>query len=151
MVHPPSPDVDKARWMSSIHWETCDPFRVEWLNTRPTEFWEVGKLRNPFFENRKVFVGRDGQEYNADCGRKLIEIMDHPPARFNEQTLPPAWKAPKTRGLEDECKDSQPADDGSVESVDCANWQPVRLAGARDAGGPNQDEEETRSVNLIDW
>lgn len=76
MTTAPSPDVATANWMGNISWEASDPFRVEWLNTCRTEFWNVGDLKNSFNDEAPVFVGRDGQEYPESCGRKIIEIIN---------------------------------------------------------------------------
>ncbi|UKZ53460.1 hypothetical protein TrVGV298_007252 [Trichoderma virens] len=68
--HPP------AKWMSTISWEPSAPFRIQWLNTRRTEFWKLGELRNPLNDGEPVFVGRDGQEFPEACGRKMLRVMD---------------------------------------------------------------------------
>jgi hypothetical protein len=76
MTTAPSPDIATAKWMNNISWEASSPFRVEWLNTRRTEFWNLGDLKNSFNDEAPVFVGRDGQEYPESCGRKIIEIIN---------------------------------------------------------------------------
>ncbi|KAL6854644.1 YT521-B-like domain-containing protein [Trichoderma novae-zelandiae] len=76
MTSPPNANIPPANWMSNIAWEASSPFRVEWLNTRSTEFWKLGDLKNPLNDGSPVFVGRDGQEYPEACGRKMIRILD---------------------------------------------------------------------------
>ncbi|RFU80259.1 gpi mannosyltransferase 2 [Trichoderma arundinaceum] len=76
MTTAPHANIARAKWMASITWAASHPFRVEWLNTRSTEFWRMGDLKNPLKDGAPVFVGRDGQEYPESCGRKIIEILD---------------------------------------------------------------------------
>jgi hypothetical protein len=66
---------------------TTEPFRIDWINEAETPFSQMGDLKNPYNEYNPVFVGRDGQEYPEDCGRRMMGIMDrvkaaqavHPP------------------------------------------------------------------------
>lgn len=76
MTTAPDPKIAPAKWMSNISWQPSYPFRIEWLNTRRTEFWNLGDLKNAFNDDAPVFVGRDGQEYPEDCGRKILGILD---------------------------------------------------------------------------
>lgn len=79
MTTAPDPTIAPAKWMSNISWKTSHPFRVEWLSTRRTAFWTLGDLKNAFNDDAPVFVGRDGQEYPEDCGRKILEVLDQSP------------------------------------------------------------------------
>ncbi|EHK21501.1 uncharacterized protein TRIVIDRAFT_152392, partial [Trichoderma virens Gv29-8] len=72
----PTASIPPAKWMSTISWEPSAPFRIQWLNTRRTEFWKLGELRNPLNDGEPVFVGRDGQEFPEACGRKMLRVMD---------------------------------------------------------------------------
>ncbi|KAL7807237.1 YT521-B-like domain-containing protein [Trichoderma gracile] len=76
MTSAPDAAIPPAKWMGNITWEASDPFRIEWLSTRRTEFWKLGDLKNPLNDGKPVFVGRDGQEYPEACGRKMIRILD---------------------------------------------------------------------------
>jgi hypothetical protein len=76
MTSAPDANISPAKWMNNITWEASDPFRIEWLNTRRTEFWKLGDLKNPLNDGKPVFVGRDGQEYPEACGRTMIRILD---------------------------------------------------------------------------
>ncbi|EHK40540.1 hypothetical protein TRIATDRAFT_226343 [Trichoderma atroviride IMI 206040] len=76
MTTAPDPNIAPAKWMSNISWKASHPFRIEWLNTRRTAFWTLGDLKNAFNDHAPVFVGRDGQEYPEDCGRKILEVLD---------------------------------------------------------------------------
>ncbi|OTA05395.1 hypothetical protein A9Z42_0060570 [Trichoderma parareesei] len=76
MTSAPDANISPAKWMNNITWEASDPFRIEWLNTRRTEFWKLGDLKNPLNDGKPVFVGRDGQEYPETCGRAMIRILD---------------------------------------------------------------------------
>lgn len=79
MTTAPDPKIAPTKWMSNISWKASYPFRIEWLNTRRTAFWTLGSLKNPFNDDAPVFVGRDGQEYPEDCGRKILEVLDQSP------------------------------------------------------------------------
>lgn len=71
----PSPDIPKPRWMDAIHWETSQPFRVDWLSRTEVEFRRIGHLKNAYNENSAVLVGKDGQEIEDECGRDLFHEM----------------------------------------------------------------------------
>lgn len=86
MTTAPDPKIAPAKWMGNISWQTSCPFRVEWLNTRRSEFWTLGDLKNSFNDNAPVFVGRDGQEYPEDCGRKILQMLDRNPGKRNEDS-----------------------------------------------------------------
>jgi hypothetical protein len=75
MATAPSPDTPRPRWIKGIHWETSPPFRVEWLSTTETEFYHFGQLTNSLNNDLPVLVGKDGQEIEEECGRKLLEAM----------------------------------------------------------------------------
>ncbi|KAL2020398.1 hypothetical protein VTK56DRAFT_8441 [Thermocarpiscus australiensis] len=76
MVSAPSPDTPRPKWMNGIHWETTDPFRVQWLSKTPVEFFRIGHLKNPYNEGRPVLVGKDGQEIEEECGAELLREME---------------------------------------------------------------------------
>ncbi|KAM0469735.1 hypothetical protein ACHAPX_010316 [Trichoderma viride] len=79
MTTAPDLNIAPAKWMSNISWKASYPFRIEWLNTRRTAFWTLGDLKNAFNDDAPVFVGRDGQEYPEDCGRKILDVLDQSP------------------------------------------------------------------------
>ena len=80
--------------MRGIHWETTDPFRVEWLSTTEVEFYWIGHLNNSLNENRAVLVGKDGQEIEDQCGRSLLHEMEMI-AQKEHDTEPP-HRSPRT-------------------------------------------------------
>jgi hypothetical protein len=84
MATAPSPDTPRPRWIKNIHWETSPPFRVEWLSTTDVEFRLIGHLLNPLNNNLPVLVGKDGQEIEEECGRKLLEEMERVARSKNE-------------------------------------------------------------------
>ncbi|OIW24404.1 YTH-domain-containing protein [Coniochaeta ligniaria NRRL 30616] len=86
MATAPSPDTPRPRWIKGIHWETSPPFRVEWLSTTDVEFRFIGHLLNPLNDNLPVLVGKDGQEIEEECGRKLLEEMERI-VRYNNEQL----------------------------------------------------------------
>jgi hypothetical protein len=75
MATTPSPDTPKPRWITNINWETSDPFRIQWLSKVEVEFYRIGHIKNPYNEGNAVLVGKDGQEVEEECGRKLLKEM----------------------------------------------------------------------------
>ena len=76
MSSAPDPTLPRPDWIQNINLcSVTHPFRVEWINIAETNFLELGDLKNPWNEYRSVVVGRDGQEYPAECGRKMIALM----------------------------------------------------------------------------
>lgn len=72
----PSSNIPKPDWVINTDLRATDPFRVDWINEVETEFSQIGDLKNPLNEMNPVFVGRDGQEFGEECGRKMMGIMD---------------------------------------------------------------------------
>lgn len=75
MVSTPSPNTFRPEWMENISWKTSDPFQVQWLSKVPVEFFRIGHIKNPYNDNQAVLVGKDGQEVEAECGRRLLQEM----------------------------------------------------------------------------
>ncbi|EQK99632.1 YT521-B-like family protein [Ophiocordyceps sinensis CO18] len=87
MTSAPDATLPKPDWISKINLSAVtEPFRIEWISTAETEFDSVGDLKNPLNEFRSVVVGRDGQEYSPDCGRKMMALLNRQATR----TAPPA-------------------------------------------------------------
>jgi hypothetical protein len=76
MSSAPSPETPRPTFVKGIHWDTSDPFRVQWLSKTAVEFWRIGHLRNPYNEDLPVLVGKDGQEIEEECGAKLMSLME---------------------------------------------------------------------------
>jgi len=76
MTTAPSQSTPRPKWMVGIHWETTQPFRVEWFNKTTTSFQYVHHLRNALNGDLPVIIGKDGQEIEESCGRDLIKEMD---------------------------------------------------------------------------
>ncbi|KAG7286204.1 hypothetical protein NEMBOFW57_008510 [Staphylotrichum longicolle] len=72
MATPPSPSNPPPTFTRSIHWDTSDPFRVQWLSKTHVEFFRIGHLKNSLNEGAAVLVGKDGQEVEEGCGRELV-------------------------------------------------------------------------------
>lgn len=83
MTSAPDPALVKPDWVRNINLAArTEPFRIEWISTAETEFDGVGDLKNPLNEFRSIVVGRDGQEYPPECGRKMMALLNrHPGAR----------------------------------------------------------------------
>lgn len=138
MTTAPRADIPAAKWMNNIDWEASDPFRVEWLNTRRTEFWKLGDLKNAFNDGAPVFVGRDGQEYPEECGRKMIEVMDRGGAGEQRQhSVSSSWSTQRPwndAGLAEFLRKHRPR-----------SWReaaPDRFKELSDAGEPAEAEAE---------
>lgn len=63
-------------WSSTIKSPTSRAFRLKWITIRDTPFEETAELTNSLNEDMPVLVGRDGQEIDGECGRKLAELID---------------------------------------------------------------------------
>ncbi|TWU75037.1 hypothetical protein ED733_006367 [Metarhizium rileyi] len=78
MSSAPDPAIRLPLWIASTanDMHTTAPFRIDWVNESETSFSQLGDLKNPYNEFNPVFVGRDGQEYPDDCGRRMMDVMD---------------------------------------------------------------------------
>ncbi|KAL8729409.1 MAG: hypothetical protein Q9181_005019 [Wetmoreana brouardii] len=72
----PSADIPAPSWQKALRWSTTDPFRIQWISITETRFNRIGHLKNALNEGEAVLVGRDGQEIEEGCGRKLCELID---------------------------------------------------------------------------
>lgn len=79
MTSTPDHSIPHPPWITiTTHdMHTTAPFRIDWINESETPFSQLGDLKNPYNEYNPVFVGRDGQEYSEDCGRRMMSVMDH--------------------------------------------------------------------------
>ncbi|KAK2612979.1 hypothetical protein QQS21_000908 [Conoideocrella luteorostrata] len=78
MTSPPDPNIPLRSWITSTtrDMHTTHPFRVDWINESETPFVQLGELKSPYNEYHPVYVGRDGQEFSEDCGRRMMQVMD---------------------------------------------------------------------------
>ncbi|KAL7815460.1 YT521-B-like domain-containing protein [Trichoderma aethiopicum] len=129
MTSAPDGNIPPAKWMNNISWEASAPFRIEWLNTRRTEFWRLGDLANPLNDGKPVFIGRDGQEYPEQCGRKMVRILDRLDRGTRERerrtgrrgaavVSSSSWKERRDYGDAGEME----GDDGEVEDERPSSW-----------------------------
>lgn len=72
----PSPNIPAPEWQKVLLWSSTDPFRIEWITVAETRFHAVGHLKNAYNEGLAVLIGRDGQEIEEVCGRRLCELID---------------------------------------------------------------------------
>jgi hypothetical protein len=99
MATTPSPDTPRPRWIKSLQWDSSPPFRIEWLSTTEIEFGHVRHLRNSLNNDLPVLVGKDGQEIEEECGRKLLEQMERVARSRNGAHGPPeSPRADRGRG-----------------------------------------------------
>ncbi|PNY28796.1 Uncharacterized protein TCAP_01276 [Tolypocladium capitatum] len=109
MISAPDPTIAKPDWIQKINLTAVtNPFCIEWINTDETNFDDVGDLRNPLNDYRSVVVGRDGQEYPPECGRKMIAVMNtavqrpiRPYVKQIPQPMPSASRDKVTRSRSD--------------------------------------------------
>jgi hypothetical protein len=83
MASAPSPDTPRPTFVKGIHWDTSDPFRVQWLSKTAVQFWRIGHLKNPYNHHLPVLVGKDGQEIEEECGAELMRLMEEYAAEAN--------------------------------------------------------------------
>ncbi len=76
MLSLPDPSIPAPSWQRALIWASTDPFRIEWITVAETRFNRVGHLKNACNEGQPVLVGRDGQEIEEGCGRRLCELID---------------------------------------------------------------------------
>ncbi|KAM0262294.1 hypothetical protein ACHAQJ_001763 [Trichoderma viride] len=145
MTTAPSPEIAPAKWMNNISWEASSPFRVEWLNTRRTEFWNLGDLKNSFNDEAPVFVGRDGQEYPESCGRNIIEIMDR---TTGERSGTPLWP---TREAYNDTKLANPHSHSKSGKKEALNWRREELSDADEAVLAHAASEPVDDMPLIEY
>ena len=50
-------------------------FAIEWLSTTRVPFYRTRGLRNPWNENRKIKIARDGTEVEPRVGRRLLNLF----------------------------------------------------------------------------
>lgn len=137
MTTAPDPEIVPAKWMSNISWQTSYPFRIEWLNTRRTEFWTLGDLKNAFNDNAPVFVGRDGQEYPEQCGRKILEVFDRSPGERGDDSPWAALASPRSH-----------AKSGKTEAL---SWRREESCDSDEAVPANTVSEPAEDMPLIEY
>ena len=72
----PDPSIPPPSWQKHLRWQSTPPFRIKWLTISETKFRHVSHLKNSYNEGQAVLVGRDGQEIEEECGRRLCALMD---------------------------------------------------------------------------
>ncbi|UNI18118.1 hypothetical protein JDV02_004408 [Purpureocillium takamizusanense] len=76
MVSAPDASIPKPDWIANVNLSAVThPFRVDWIVRSEADFDRFAGLRNPLNEGRCVVIGRDGQEYPARVGRRMMELM----------------------------------------------------------------------------
>lgn len=103
MATAPSPDTPRPRWANSLQWDSSPPFRIDWLSTVEVQFGRISHLHNSLNNDLPVLVGKDGQEIEEECGRRLLEQMgrvirsenDH---AYRDPGPPESPRADRTRG-----------------------------------------------------
>ncbi|XP_028912181.1 3'-5' RNA helicase YTHDC2 isoform X2 [Ornithorhynchus anatinus] len=77
-----------SRMISEIGWEKSEDwgssglggmFKVDWIRKERLPFQQTHHLLNPWNENKKVQISRDGQELEPQIGEQLLKLWDHIP------------------------------------------------------------------------
>ncbi|RMC01106.1 hypothetical protein DUI87_22372 [Hirundo rustica rustica] len=55
-------------------------FKVEWIRKESVPFQFAHHLLNPWNDNKKVQISRDGQELEPQAGEQLLQLWDHIPS-----------------------------------------------------------------------
>uniref|UniRef100_A0A8C4XPF2 3'-5' RNA helicase YTHDC2 n=1 Tax=Falco tinnunculus TaxID=100819 RepID=A0A8C4XPF2_FALTI len=61
-------------------------FKVEWIRKESIAFQFAHHLLNPWNDNKKVQVSRDGQELEPQVGEQLLQLWDHTPLAGKSST-----------------------------------------------------------------
>ncbi|MEE6523677.1 hypothetical protein FKM82_022682 [Ascaphus truei] len=54
-------------------------FKVEWIRKENLPFQNAHHLLNPWNDNKKVQISRDGQELEPQVGEQLLQLWDRVP------------------------------------------------------------------------
>ena len=76
MASAPSPSIEPPSWTRNLLWSPTPPFKIAWRTIAHCRFARVGHLKNALNEGQAVLVGRDGQEIEGECGRRLVGEID---------------------------------------------------------------------------
>ncbi|XP_023808560.1 probable ATP-dependent RNA helicase YTHDC2 isoform X3 [Oryzias latipes] len=88
-----------ARMTSAVHMENCQDwgfvglggvFSVEWIHKESISFQCTQHILNPWNDNKKVQISRDGQELEPQTGHQLLMLWDR---NFEEGFLPSTVQA----------------------------------------------------------
>ncbi|XP_061875352.1 3'-5' RNA helicase YTHDC2 isoform X2 [Colius striatus] len=62
-------------------------FKVEWIRKESIPFQFAHHLLNPWNDNKKVQISRDGQELETQVGEQLLQLWDHIPLAGKAQQI----------------------------------------------------------------
>ena len=76
MSSAPDPSIPPPAWTKNLLWTPSPAFKITWITRAHCRFARIGHLKNSLNEGQAVLVGRDGQEIEGECGRRLAAEID---------------------------------------------------------------------------
>ena len=76
MSSAPDPSIAPPAWTKNLLWTPSPAFKITWITRAHCRFARIGHLKNSLNEGHAVLVGRDGQEIEEECGRRLAAEID---------------------------------------------------------------------------
>ena len=76
MASAPDPSIPPPAWTKNLLWTPSPAFKITWITRAHCRFARIGHLKNSLNEGHAVLVGRDGQEIEEECGRRLAAEID---------------------------------------------------------------------------
>ena len=68
--------AEMPSWTKGLLWQSSGAFYIRWITISDVGFYHLAPLLNRLNEDQPVFIGRDGQEIDAETGAKLCSIVD---------------------------------------------------------------------------
>ncbi|KAI0168857.1 hypothetical protein GGR52DRAFT_552651 [Hypoxylon sp. FL1284] len=72
----PSVNTVRPRWWHDVTWNISEPFEVEWLCKVHVDNTHIQHISNSLSQDYSVIRARDGQQVDAQAGRRMIAIIE---------------------------------------------------------------------------